>query len=55
MVENQSVNAGDSGDMGLISALERSPGERNGNPLDCSSLGNPKDRVACWAVVHGVA
>ena len=55
MVENQSANAGDSGDIGLISALEKSPGEGNGNPLHCYSLGNPKDRRACWAIVHGVA
>ena len=33
----------------------RTPGEINGNPLQYSSLGNPKDRGACWAMVHGVA
>ena len=31
------------------------PGERNGNPLEYSCLGNPMDRGAWWAVVHGVA
>ena len=30
----------------LIPGLERSPGERNGNPLQYSCLGNPMDRGA---------
>ena len=30
-------------------------GEGNGNPLQCSSLENPRDRGAWWAVVYGVA
>ena len=29
-------------------------GEENGNPLQYSCLGNPKDRGAWWATVHGV-
>ena len=33
----------------------RSPGERNGNPLQYSCLGNPMDRGAWRATVHGVA
>ena len=34
---------------------ERWPfGEGNGNPLQCSCLENPKDRVAWWAAVYGV-
>ena len=32
----------------------RSPGEGGGNPLQCSRLGNPMDRGAWWATVHGV-
>ena len=32
-----------------------SPGEGNGNPLQYSCLGNPMNRRACWATVHGVA
>ena len=32
----------------------RSPGEGNGNPLQCSCLGNPKDRRPWWAIVHRV-
>ena len=30
-------------------------GERNGNPLQCSCLENPRDRGAWWYAVHGVA
>ena len=33
----------------------RSPGEGNGNPLQCSCLENPMDRGAWWATVHGVS
>ena len=29
-------------------------GEGNGNPLQCSSLENPRDRGAWWAAVYGV-
>ena len=29
-------------------------GERNGNPLQCSGLENPRDRGAWWAVGYGV-
>ena len=30
-------------------------GERNGNPLQCSCLENPRDGGAWWAAIHGVA
>ena len=30
-------------------------GERNGTPLQCSCLQNPRDGGAWWAAVHGVA
>ena len=30
-------------------------GEGNGNPLQCSCLENPRDRVAWWTAVYGVA
>ena len=30
-------------------------GEGNGNPLQCSGLENPRDGVAWWAAVSGVA
>ena len=43
------------GDLGLIPGLGRSPGEGKGNPLQYSCLGNPMDRGAWWATVHGVA
>ena len=33
----------------------RAPGKGNGNPLQYSCLGNPMDRGARWATVHGVA
>ena len=42
------------GDMDSIPGLGRSP-EENGNPLQDSSLGNPMNRRAWWAAVHGVA
>ena len=32
----------------------RSPGEGNGNPLQYSCLGSPKDRGAWWTIVHSV-
>ena len=42
------------GDMGLIPGLGRSHGEGNGNPFQYSCLGNPMDRGAWQATVHGV-
>ena len=33
------------GDPGLIPGLGRSPGEENGNPLQCSCLGNVTDSL----------
>ena len=54
MVKNLPANARDSGDMGLIPGYEDlSPGDGNGNPLQYSCLGNPIDRGAWWATVHG--
>ena len=52
--KESACNSGDTGDMGSIPGLGRSPGERNGNPLQYSCLGNPMDRGAWWATVHGV-
>ena len=43
------------GDLGVIPGLERSPGERNGNPLQYSCLENPMDKGASWDTVHGDA
>ena len=42
------------GDVGLIPGPGRSPGEGNGNPLQCSCVENPMDREAWQATVHGV-
>ena len=52
MVKNLPVSAGD---MGSIPGSGRSPGERNGNPLQYSCLGHPMDRGAKRAAVRGVA
>ena len=41
-------------DSGWIPGSGRSPGEGNGNPLQYSYLGNPRDREAWQAIVHGV-
>ena len=46
-------NAGDTGDAGLIPGLGKSPGEGNGNPLQCSCLENPMARGTWWATVRG--
>ena len=42
------------GDPGSIPASGRSPGKGKGYPLHYSCLGNPMDRGAWWATVHGV-
>ena len=47
-------SACNAGDAGSIPGSGRSPGEGNGNPLQYSCLGNPMDRGAWWATVHGV-
>ena len=52
MVKNPPANAGD---LGLIPGSGRSPGEGNGNPFQYSCLGNPMDRGAWRAMVHGVS
>ena len=41
------------GDTGLIPGLGGSLGEGNGYPIPYSCLGNPMDRGAWWATVHG--
>ena len=47
-------NAEDTGDLGSIPGLVRSPKGRNGNPFQYSHLKNSMDRGAWWATVHGV-
>ena len=39
----------------MIPESGRSPGGGNGNALQYSCLGNPTDKGAWWAKVHGVA
>ena len=51
VAKNLPANAGY---MGSIPGSGKSSGEGNGNPLQYSCLGNPMDREAWWAVVHGV-
>ena len=42
------------GNASSIPGLGRSPGERNGNPVQYSCLGNLMDRGGWWATVHGI-
>ena len=51
MVKNLPANAGQ--DSGSILGSRRYPEEGNGNPLQYACLGNPMDRGAWWAIVHG--
>ena len=55
MVKTLPAKTGDAGDMGSIPESGRSPGVGNGYPLQYLCLGNPVDRGAWWATVHGVA
>ena len=49
------ASAYNTGDLGSIPGLGRSPGEGNGTPLQYSCLKNPMDQGAWWATVHVVA
>ena len=53
-VKNLPDNAGHAGETGLTSGSGRPLGRVKGNPLQYW-LGNPMDRGACQATVHGVA
>ena len=53
MVKNLPANAGDAEDAGSIPGMGRSPGGRNGNPLQYSCLENSMDRGAWQATVVG--
>ena len=48
VVKNLPANVGDTS---LMPGLGRSPGEGNGNSLQYSCLGNPRDRGTWW--FHG--
>ena len=47
-------SACNAGDVGSISRLGRFPGEGIRNPLQYTCLGNPMDRGAWRATVHGM-
>ena len=47
------ASSANAGDKGSIPGTGRSPGEGNSHPLQYSCLGNPMDRGAWWATVHG--
>ena len=55
MIKNPPANAGDVRDEGSVLGWGRSPGVGNGNHLQYFSLGNPINRGAWPATVHGVA
>ena len=55
VVKNLPANAGNLSDSGSVPGSGRSPGEGNGNPLQYSGLGNPMDRGAWQATIHGIA
>ena len=50
--ENLPANARE---ISSIPGSGRSPGERNGDPLQYSYLRNPMDKGVWWATTHGVA
>ena len=52
--KNPPANATDTRDKGSIPGSGRSSGEGNGNPLQYSCVGNPMDRGAWRAIVHGI-
>ena len=55
VVKTLPANIGATGDMGWISELGKSSGGGSGNPLQYSCLGNPMDKGAWWATIHGIA
>ena len=55
VVKNPPALAGDARDAVSILGSGRAPGVGNGNPLQNSCLGNPMDRGAWQATIHGVA
>ena len=51
--KNLPANAGDTGDKGSIPISGRSPGGRNGYPLQSACLENPMDRGA-WRAIQSM-
>ena len=54
LVADSKESACNAGNLGSVFGLGRSPGERDGNPLQHSCLENSMDGT-WWAMVHGVA
>ena len=48
-----SYNAGNTGDVGLITGSGGTTGGGHSNPLQYSCLENPIERGAWWTIVHG--
>ena len=55
VIKNLLVNACNTGGMHSVPGSGKHPGEGFGDPLQYSCLGNPMNRGAWWARVHGVA
>ena len=53
-VKASACNAANAGRPGFDSWVGKIPWGGNGNPLQYSCLGNPMDREAWWATIHGV-
>ena len=51
MVKDMPANAGDAS---LIPGSGRSPGKRNGNPLQSSCMENPMNKGDSQTIVHGI-
>ena len=49
------VSIGNSGDLGFIAGLVRSPGGGHGNPFQYSCLQNPHGQRAWQVTIHGVS
>jgi len=54
VVKNQPANAGDTQNVGLIPAVERSSGGRSSSSLQHSCLERYMVRGAWWATIHVV-
>ena len=52
VIKNSPANASNTGS---IPETRRSPGGRNGNPLQCPRLENPMDKGGWQGRVHGLA
>ena len=51
---NSKEPAYSAGDVGSVLGSGRSPGEGDGNPLQCSCLENPMERGTWQATFHGL-